>query len=106
MFFDGSLLACGTSMSPEMLCERSTLRERDKEEAGQGFGLLAPGTCWGYDGGKSAARPFGKETVWTVSKCQSETKGLAHPQDSQLLERQGVRFWGGQPHRERGQQPS
>lgn len=70
---------------PEMLCEESTLRDRDQEEAEQGFGPLARGTCWDCGGRKSAARPFGKEAAWTVRKCHSVTEGLARPQDRQLL---------------------
>lgn len=65
-------------MSPEMLCEESTQRERDKEVAEPGFGPLAPGTCWDRGGRKSAAQPFGKEAIWTVSKCQRKTEGPTH----------------------------
>lgn len=51
---------------------------RGEQVAEAGFGPLAPGTCWDRGGRKSAAQPFGKEAIWTVSKCQSKTEGLTH----------------------------
>lgn len=72
-------------------------RDRDKAVLEQGFGRVAPGACWDSGGRNSAARPFGKEEVWTVSRCQSETETLAHALASQLLVRRGVRFRSGQP---------
>lgn len=67
MFFDGSLLARGARVSPEMLCEEGTVREREKAVPGQGCGCVAPGACWDSGGRNSAARPRGKEEVCTKS---------------------------------------
>lgn len=60
MFFDGSLLARGAHVSPEMLCEESTERERDQAVPGQGCGRVAPGARGDSGGRNSAARPCGR----------------------------------------------
>lgn len=101
MFFDGLLLVRGTCLSPEMPCEGSTeggtRRKGTRRRRNKDLVLSRQGPVGIVMAGSLQPSHLGRRRSGQSVNVKRNKR--AHPQDSQLLERRGVRFWGGSPIR-------